>query len=114
VIEAAKERDRYAIGVDTDQDGEAPGFVLTSMIKRTDLAVERLVAGYADGKLKGGDTIVLGLKEDGVGLSPMRHTKDQVPQEILDRLDETRQGIIDGSVEVWNVIDQGYPGFYKQ
>jgi basic membrane protein A and related proteins len=113
VIEAAKERNHYAIGVDTDQDGEAPGFVLTSMIKRTDLAVERLVKGYAAGTLRGGDTIILGLKEDGVGLSPMRYTKDQVPREILDRVDEARAGIVDGRIKVWNVIDQGYPNFYK-
>ena len=40
VIQAAKETGHYAIGVDTDQDGVAPGSVLTSMVKRTDVAVE--------------------------------------------------------------------------
>ena len=49
MIEAAKDNKHYAIGVDTDQDGEAPGSVLTSMIKRTDLAVQRLVEGFAEG-----------------------------------------------------------------
>src|ERR1700758_5621412 len=38
VIKAAKEAGRFAIGVDTDQDGLAPGSGLTSMIKRTDVA----------------------------------------------------------------------------
>jgi basic membrane protein A len=114
VIEAAKERNRYAIGVDTDQDGEAPGFVLTSMIKRTDLAVEQLVTDFADEKLRGGgDTITLGLKEDGVGLSPFKYTKNQIPPEVLDRVDQARADIIDGKVKVWNVIDQGYPRFYR-
>ena len=113
VIEAAKERKRYAIGVDTDQDGAAPGFVLTSMVKRTDLAVSQLVQDYADGKLKGGQTRNLGLKEDGVGLSPMQYTKDDVPADVMDKVDAARQKIIDGQLKVWNVITQGYPSYYK-
>jgi basic membrane protein A len=40
VIQAAKEAGKFAIGVDTDQDGVAPGALLTSMVKRTDVAVE--------------------------------------------------------------------------
>lgn len=113
VIEAAKERKHYAIGVDTDQDGEAPGFVLTSMIKRTDLAVEQLVTDYASDKLKDGGTVTLGLEQDGVGLTPFEYTKKEIPPEILERVDAARQDIIDGKTKVWNVIDQGYPGFYK-
>ena len=57
------------IGVDTDQDGLAPGPVLTSMIKRTDVAVETVIKDYADHKFPGGQTVTLGLKQDGVGLS---------------------------------------------
>ena len=45
VIQAAKETGHFAIGVDTDQDGLAPGHVLTSMIKRTDVAVETVMQG---------------------------------------------------------------------
>jgi basic membrane protein A and related proteins len=113
VIEAAKERKRYAIGVDTDQDGTAPGSVLTSMVKRTDLAVAQLVEDDAAGRLKGGETRNLGLKDNGVGLSPMKYTKEDVPEDILAKVDEAKQGIIDGTIKVWNVIDQGYPSFYK-
>ena len=54
VIQAAKEAGRFAIGVDTDQDGIAPGSVLTSMVKRTDVAVETVMKDYADGKFPGG------------------------------------------------------------
>jgi basic membrane protein A len=113
VFKAAKQRNRYAIGVDTDQDGDAPGFVLTSVIKRSDMAVEQLVDDYAKGTLKGGKTTTLGLKQDGVGLTDMKYTKDDVPQAAEDRVAKARAGIIDGSVKVWNVVDQGYPGFYK-
>ncbi|MEM6741020.1 MAG: BMP family ABC transporter substrate-binding protein, partial [Pseudomonadota bacterium] len=54
IIEAAKQRGAYAIGVDTDQDGMAPGNVLTSVIKRVDVAVEEVVTGYAAGAFPGG------------------------------------------------------------
>ena len=113
VIQAAKERKHYAIGVDTDQDKDAPGYVLTSMVKHTDLAVERLMKEYADGTLKGGTTMNLSLKDGGVGLSPMTYTKKDIPAPILSAVDKARQGIIDGKVKVWDVITQGYPSFYK-
>lgn len=113
VIQAAKERKHYAIGVDTNQDGDAPGYVLTSMIKHTDLAVERLTKEFADGQLHGGSTMNLALKDGGVGLSPMQYTKKNVPASVMAAVDEARKGIIDGSIKVWNVITQGYPSFYK-
>ena len=113
MIEAAKDAKRYAIGVDTDQDGEAPGSVLTSMIKRTDLAVQRLVEDFADGSLKGGQTVTLALKDDGVGLSPMKHTKQDVPPKVMAAVDSARERITSGETKVWDVIEQGYPGYYK-
>lgn len=113
VIQAAKEAGRYAIGVDTDQDGIAPGSVLTSMIKRTDVAVEAIVKDYAADKFPKGQTVAFGLAEDGVGLSEMKHTRDRIPQEILDKVDAAKQGILSGEIKVWNVVDQGYPDFLK-
>ena len=53
VIQAAKEAGKFAVGVDTDQDGVAPGAVLTSMIKRTDVAVETVMKDYAEHKFPG-------------------------------------------------------------
>jgi basic membrane protein A len=113
VIQAAKEAGHYAIGVDTDQDGIAPGAVLTSMVKRTDIAVETMVKGYAADKFPGGQTVTFGLKENGVGLSDMKYTKDLIPAGILKKVDEAREGILSGKIKVWNVVDQGYPDFMK-
>ncbi len=113
VIQAAKEAGRYAIGVDTDQDGIAPGAVLTSMIKRADVAVEAIVKNYAEDKFPAGQTVTFGLKEDGVGLSEMTHTKDLIPQAILDQVEAAKQSILSGDVKVWNVVDQGYPDWLK-
>lgn len=113
VIQAAQEANHYAIGVDDDQDGVAPGFVLTSVLKRSDLAVESVVGDYAKGDFPGGKTVTFGLKENAVGLTDFKYTKDQIPQATLDKLDELKQGIIDGDVKVWNVVEQGYPDFYN-
>ncbi len=80
----------YAIGVDGDQDGLAPGNVLTSMVKRTDVAVENVVKDYAKGGKLGGKTLTFGLKEDGVGLSPMKYTKDLILPPISRRSSRPR------------------------
>ncbi|MGN6766628.1 MAG: BMP family lipoprotein [Rhizobiaceae bacterium] len=113
VIQAAKEAGHYAIGVDTDQDGVAPGAVLTSMVKRTDIAVETMVKDYAADKFPGGQTVTFGLKENGVGLSEMKYTKDLIPADILKKVEEAKEGILSGKIKVWNVVDQGYPDFMK-
>lgn len=112
VIQAAKDADHYAIGVDSDQDGDAPGFVLTSMVKRTDVAIETVLGDYADGTFPGGKTLNLGLAEDGVGLTDFQYTKDAIEQETIDRVADLRKQIEDGQIKVWNVVTQGYPDFY--
>jgi basic membrane protein A and related proteins len=113
VIQAAKESGHYAIGVDTDQDGLARGNVLTSMVKRTDVAVERVIKDYAKGNFAGGKTVTFGLKENGVGLSEMKYTKSLIPQAILDKVEAAKRDILSGKVKVWNVVEQGYPDFMK-
>ena len=113
VIQAAKETGHYAIGVDTDQDGLAPGSVLTSMLKRTDVAVETVVGDYAGDTFPGGKTVTLGLKENGVALSDMKYTKDKIPGATLAKVDELKAKILSGDIKVWNAVDQGYPDFFK-
>jgi basic membrane protein A and related proteins len=113
VIQAAKEAGKFAIGVDTDQDGIAPGSVLTSMVKRTDVAVETVMKDYADMKFPGGQTVTLGLAQDGVGLSPMNHTRNLIPASMLDKVEDMKKKILSGEIKVWNVVDQGYPDFFK-
>jgi len=113
VIQAAKQAGKFAIGVDTDQDGLAPGAVLTSMVKRTDVAVETVMKDYAESKFPGGKTITLGLAEDGVGLSPMKYTKAEIPAAILAKVDDLRKKILSGDIKVWNAVDQGYPPYFK-
>ena len=87
--------------------------MLTSMIKRTDIAVETVIKDYAGDKFPGGKTVTLGLKEDGVGLSDMKYTKDLIPADDLKKIDELKAKILSGEIKVWNAVEQGYPDFFK-
>ncbi len=113
IIEAAKAEGKFAIGVDTDQDSMAPGNVLTSMVKRVDVATESIIRDYADGKFPGGKVLQFGLDVKGVALSDMNHTKDIIPETYLARVDALKADIISGKIEVWDVSASGYPDFFK-
>lgn len=112
VIQAAVDAGHYAIGVDDDQDSVAPGNVLTSMVKHTDVAVQTVMQDFADGKFPGGQTISLGLADGGVGLTDFSETKDVIPADDLAKIDDLTQQISSGQLHVWNVVDEGYPDFY--
>lgn len=114
VIEAAKQANHYAVGVDTDQDGLAPGNVLTSMIKRADVAVCTLLEAYKNGAFPGGQTINLGLNEGAVGVSEFTHTGEEIPEEFKAKVEELSAGIKDGSIKVVNVVTDGYPEWFPQ
>lgn len=103
IIAAAKETDHYAIGVDSDQDYIAPGNVLTSMLKRVDIAVYDLIKRLCDGTLEGGTVVTYGLKEGGVGLSEMKFTRHMIPKAYIDRVNDLRDKIIEGEIKVTDV-----------
>ncbi len=107
VIQAAKDAGEgfYAIGVDSDQDYMAPGRVLTSMIKHVDLAVWMACKSVVDGTYVGG-IIELGVKEGGVGYSPLTYTKDIIPQTAIDKVELLRQMIIDGTLVVPDTLEK--------
>jgi len=99
VIKACKEKNVFAIGVDSDQDGLAPGTVLTSMVKRCNIAVFNTIKSLVDGKFEGG-IHYFGLKEDGVDISELKFTKHLIPQESLERLKRIKEDILSGKITV--------------
>lgn len=107
VINAAKERKLFAIGVDSDQDdvNGAKGFVLTSMIKHVDQAVLQTIKDTATDKFTPG-TKVYDLKVDGVGLSPMRFTKDIVGKDNLAKVAKIADQIKAGKLKVPSTPEQ--------
>lgn len=107
VISAAKSKGEgyYAIGVDADQDYIAPGRVLTSMMKRVDNAVYATCKSVVDGDFQAGEH-VFGLKDGGVGLSPMKYTKDDVSPEALAAVETLTNMIIEGKINPPKTADE--------
>ncbi len=85
VLKAAMDKKRYAIGVDSDQDHLAEGYVLTSMMKRLDIATYNEIYNIHRNRFIPG-VRRYGLLEDGVGLSPMRYTRHLVPARVHEKL----------------------------
>lgn len=98
VFEAAREKNALAIGVDSDQYHEAPGHILTSMIKRVDNSVYNTIKDTIAGQFKGG-VHVFGLEEDGVGYVYDENNKDLIPDEIIKKVEELKAQIIAGEIE---------------
>ena len=99
VIEAAKARGPgyYAIGTDQDQDGIAPGRVLTTMEKHTDVAVFDMIKRLKAGQFEKG-THVYGVKDGGISLSDLKYTKQNIPPAVLANLDRLKQRISAGEI----------------
>ncbi|MBI3962250.1 MAG: BMP family ABC transporter substrate-binding protein, partial [Deinococcus sp.] len=102
VIAAADETGHFAIGVDSDQDYLAPGHVLTSMLKRADVAVFQLIQRTVNGEPAGG-ILRLGLANGGIDLSPMIYTRHLIPRDVSEQLAQIRQMILDGAITVTDI-----------
>jgi basic membrane protein A len=99
VFEAAKEKDKLAIGVDSDQYAEMPGNILTSMVKRVDIAVLETIRQVLDNKWSGG-VRTFGLAQDGVSWVYDEHNKALIPDEAKAKLDALKAEIVAGKVVV--------------
>ena len=99
VLQAAKERGLYAIGVDTNQNNIEPGYVIASDIKDVGKTIEEIYKTIKDGTYKPGQVIKYGLKTGTVDLVTDA-TVQVLPKSILDRISEVRQQIIDGTLAV--------------
>ena len=98
VIEAAKEKGKWAIGVDKDQNFLAPDNVLTSAMKRVDNAIYDVGRKLKDGQWRGGETMVYNLSNEGVGIAPT--SKKHVPADILAEVDQLVARIKKGDFKV--------------
>ncbi len=99
VFEAARQQDRLAIGVDADQYKEAPGHVLSSMVKGVDAAVFDVIRRRKEGTFRGG-IYSYGLAENGVGYVYDEHNRALIPDSVHTRLEQLRQEIIAGRIKV--------------
>ena len=105
VIDAAKSTKTFAIGVDSDQNYLAPGYVLTSMVKRVDTQAFDMIKSVEDGSFKGGTVLYYGLKEGGVAAAMDEYNKGLIAPEVLKEVDELRAKVISGAIVVPNYFD---------
>ncbi len=99
VLQAAKERSLYAIGVDTNQNDLEPGFVIASDVKNVGNTIETVFATIQDGSYKPGQVIEDGLKSGGVDIA-LDAQVQVLPQAIVDKVKEIRQQIVDGTLVI--------------
>ena len=99
VFAAAKQRKARAIGVDSDQFEAAPCCVVTSMVKRVDIAVLDAIKEVIDGKFRGG-LHELGLAEHGVTFVADERNQHLLPIDVVQRVKALREEIIAGTIKV--------------
>jgi basic membrane protein A len=99
VIRAAADAGKLAIGVDSNQNGLAPGSVLTSMLKRVDVAAYQTMRDAMDGKFTAG-VVSLGLAEDGIDWAQDEHNAALVSDAVRAAVEKAKAEIIAGTIQV--------------
>lgn len=104
VIDAAKEKKVYAIGVDADQNYMAPDTVITSALKGMDVATFATIKGAMGNTFQSGE-VFFDLSNNGVGFAtPLK----VVPQDVVDKVNDAMKQIKDGKIKVSNEMPAGY------
>lgn len=104
VFEAAVEHDKLAIGVDTNENGAQPGHILTSMLKRVDVAVYRSLVRAKRGEWKAGIE-TLGLAEEAVGWALDQHNAALITADMQEAANQAQFGIISEQIVVGDSAD---------
>ncbi|XBQ06055.1 MAG: BMP family ABC transporter substrate-binding protein [Stappia sp.] len=99
VLQAAADAGKLGIGVDSNQNAVHPGQVLTSMVKRVDVAVATAFNDAREGKWTSG-FYSLGLAEDGVDWALDEHNEALITPEMKAAVDQAKADIIAGKIEV--------------
>ena len=94
VYQAAKDSGKLAIGVDSNQNHIQPGTMLTSMLKRVDVAVYNVAKGHKAG------ISVLGLKEGGVDYAVDANNAKLVTADMKKKVEAAKADIIIGKMKV--------------
>ena len=113
LLDAAKDKDRYAIGVDSDQyllyketDPEMAANIVVSMMKNVDDSLYRAIKLHLEGNLPVGEAEVLGIAEGGVGVSDNENYRNLVPAEFRDKVKELEEEVVSGAITVDTAIGQ--------
>jgi basic membrane protein A len=94
---------KFVIGVDSNQNMVKPGYVLTSMVKRVDVAVYDVVKEVLDGKFQGGFH-AFGLEKDGVAYAVDDYNRDLIPADVIQKAEEAKKKIVAGEIKVTDAM----------
>ncbi len=109
VLQAAADANKLAIGVDSNQNGLQPGHVLTSMVKRVDVAVDKAFEDAKNDKWTSG-VEVLGLADGGVDWALDDNNAKLVTPEMKSAVEQAKADIISGKIKVHDYMsDQSCP-----
>lgn len=99
VLSAAKDSNKFAIGVDSNQNQIQPGHILASMRKYIGNSIVTAVKADQAGELKFGETTIYNLANSGVGLD-FENNNDLVTEDVIATVEEYKAKIIAGELEV--------------
>jgi len=104
VFDAAAETGNFVIGNDANQNWIKPGNVLTSMLKRVDVAVYETIRSVVENKFQGG-IYWYSLSNKGVGYAVDGYNQDLLSQKIIDKVEQAKNSILSGELEVPDYYD---------
>lgn len=99
VLKAAQVYDRQAIGIDTNQNGLYPGHVLTSLVKRVDIAVFHSLKSTHDNTWQAGIQM-LGIKEGALDYAVDKHNKTLIGEKLVGRVADVKERILNGVINI--------------
>src|SRR6185295_14211918 len=99
LFDAAEEKKKFAIGVDSNQNWIKPGLVLTSMLKRVDVAVFETIADTQKGAFTGG-VKTFGLSNQGIDYALDQYNEKLLSPDLRKVIDELKKEIIAGKINV--------------
>lgn len=99
ILEGVKEKGIYGIGVDCDQDDIVKGQILTSMLKNVNNAIYKVIEDTVNGEFKG-QVYNFGLKENGIGTTDFKYTKEVIGSENIKFVEKLKEDIISGKIKV--------------
>lgn len=104
-FDAAEERKKFAIGVDSNQNWMKPGSILTTMVKAVDVAVYETIKATLEGNFNPG-VVRFGLSNNGVDYSLDEYNEKLITPEMKLKVDDIKNKIITGQIQV--------PDYYKK
>lgn len=105
VFDAAEEKKKFAIGVDSNQNWMKPGVILTSMMKAVDVSVFDTIKETQAGKFTAG-TVRFGLANKGVDYTIDQYNEKLITPEMKNKVEEIKKNILAGKIKV--------PDYYKK